>query len=213
MWSGGKDSALALDRARDQGLEIGCLLNVIDAATQRVRFHATRAELIVAQAQALRIPLRQLAVDWPQFEASFRAALAELADEGYAGVILGDIHLADVRAWYEERVRAAALQHVEPLWGEAPLALVREFVSRGGRAVVTCCELAKLDERWLGRIIDERFVDDIRGLPIDPAGENGEYHSFTFAGPLFRSPIPWRAGARRHDGAFVQLDLELSPGG
>lgn len=210
MWSGGKDSALALDRARDQGLEIGCLLNVIDAATQRVRFHATRAELIVAQAQALRIPLRQLAVGWPQFEASFRAALAELADEGYAGVILGDIHLADVRAWYEERVRAAALQHVEPLWGEAPLALVREFVSRGGRAVVTCCELAKLDERWLGRIIDERFVDEIAALPIDACGENGEYHSFAFAGPSFAAPVGWVAGFRHLESGFLQLEL-LSP--
>ena len=139
--------------------------------------------------------------------------LAELKREGFAGVVFGDIHLADVRAWYEERVRAAGLAHVEPIWGEARAALVAEFVASGSRAVITCCELPKLDETWLGRIIDERFVDDIRGLPIDPAGENGEYHSFTFAGPLFRSPVPWRAGARRHDGAFVQLDLELSPGG
>jgi len=213
MWSGGKDSALALMRARAKGLDVSRLLNFYDPATDRVRFHATRSDLIRAQAGAIGIELRQLGTPWERYEATFRDMLAELKREGFAGVVFGDIHLADVRAWYEERVRAAGLAHVEPIWGEAPAALVAEFVASGSRAVITCCELPKLDETWLGRIIDERFVDDIRGLPIDPAGENGEYHSFTFAGPLFRSPVPWRAGARRHDGAFVQLDLELSPGG
>ena len=210
MWSGGKDSALALARARERGLEVGCLLNVIDAATGRVRFHATRAELIAAQASALGIRLRQLATDWTGFEPSFRAALAELAADGYTGVIFGDIHLVDVRAWYEERVRGAGLEHVEPLWGEEPLALVREFVTRGGRAVVTCCELAKLDERWLGRIIDPRFVEEIAAEPIDPCGEKGEYHSFAFAGPLFREEVAWLAGPRHLESGFLQLEL-LSP--
>ena len=213
MWSGGKDSALALMRARAKGLDVSRLLNFYDPATDRVRFHATRSDIIRAQAGAIGIELRQLGTPWERYEATFRDMLAELKREGFAGVVFGDIHLADVRAWYEERVRAAGLAHVEPIWGEAPAALVAEFVASGSRAVITCCELPKLDETWLGRNIDERFVDDIRGLPIDPAGENGEYHSFTFAGPLFRSPVPWRAGARRHDGTFVQLDLELSPGG
>lgn len=213
MWSGGKDSALALMRARAKGLDVSRLLNFYDPATDRARFHVTRSDLIRAQAGAIGIELRQLGTPWERYEATFRDMLAELKREGFAGVVFGDIHLADVRAWYEERVRAAGLAHVEPIWGEAPAALVAEFVASGSRAVITCCELPKLDETWLGRIIDERFVDDIRGLPIDPAGENGEYHSFTFAGPLFCSPVPWRAGARRHDGAFVQLDLELSPGG
>ena len=207
MWSGGKDSALALARARERGLEVGCLLNVIDAATGRVRFHATRAELIAAQASALGIRLRQLATGWDGFEPAFRGALAELAADGYTGVIFGDIHLVDVRAWYEERVRAAGLEHVEPLWGEEPLALVREFVTRGGRAVVTCCELAKLDERWLGRIVDPRFVEEIAAEPIDPCGENGEYHSFAFAGPLFREEVPWVAGPRHLESGFLQLEL------
>lgn len=210
MWSGGKDSALALVRARERGLEIGCLVNVVDAATRRVRFHATRAELIAAQAEALGIPLRQLATSWPDFEASFQAALAGLAAEGYAGLILGDIHLADVRAWYEDRVRAAGLEHVEPLWGDAPLALVREYTARGGRAVVTCCELAKLDEGWLGRVIDAGSVEELARESIDPCGENGEYHSFAFAGPPFGREVPWVAGPRHLESGFLQLEL-LSP--
>jgi uncharacterized protein (TIGR00290 family) len=210
MWSGGKDSALALTRARARGLEIGALLNFIDAATRRVRFHATRAELIAAQAEAAGIPLRQCATTWDEFEGTFRSALDELRRQGFAGVVFGDIHLADVRAWYEDRVRAAGLVHVEPIWGTEPADLLDEFVAGGGRAVVTCCEVAKLDESWLGRTVDERFATDIASAGIDVCGENGEYHSFAFAGPAFREPVAWRAGARRTEGGFVQLDL-LSP--
>ena len=211
MWSGGKDSALALIRARSQGLDLPRLLNIYDPATDRVRFHATRSELIQAQAEAMGIELRRFGVAWERYEAAFGEMLAGLKAEGFAGVVFGDIHLADVRAWYEERVRAAGLEHVEPIWGEPPAALVAEFVASGSRAVITCCELPRLGEEWLGRIIDERFCADIGATGIDPAGENGEYHSFVYAGPVFRAPVRWRAGARRHEGDFVQLDLELGP--
>jgi uncharacterized protein (TIGR00290 family) len=213
MWSGGKDSALALLRARQQGRSVTRLVNFYDPATGRVRFHATRRELIQAQADAIGIPLRAYGVAWERYEPAFRAMLAELRAEGVRGVIFGDIHLADVRAWYEERVAAAGLEHVEPLWGAPPAALVEEFVTSGSRAVLTCCELPKLGREWLGRIIDERFAAEIAGTGIDPAGENGEYHSFAYAGPLFRAPVRWRPGAERLEGDFAQLDLELSPSG
>ncbi len=207
MWSGGKDSALALSRTRAQGLDVVRLVNFSDPESGRVRFHATRPELIRAQADALGIELRQQATSWAGYEAAFRETLAALRSEGFAGVVFGDIHLADVRAWYEDRVSAAGLEHVEPIWGEPSSALLREFVASGGRAVITCCEEGKLDERWLGRVIDDEFVRDIGALPIDPAGENGEYHSFVFAHPLFRAPIAWNAGGRLQDGRFIQLDI------
>ena len=213
MWSGGKDSALALLRARARGLAVTRLVNFYDPATDRVRFHATRSDLIAAQGEAINVELVQLGVAWERYEPAFRDLLARLKDDGFRGVVFGDIHLADVRAWYEDRVTAAGLEHIEPIWGEPPAALVAEFVASGSRAVLTCVQRSKLDERWLGRIIDERFAVEIGTTGIDPAGENGEYHSFTFAGPLFRSTVQWRPGARRDDGDFAQLDLELSPGG
>ena len=212
MWSGGKDSALALLRARARGIGVTRLLNIYDPATDRVRFHATRRELITAQADAIGLEIDQHGVPWERYDAAFREMLVGLKESGFRGVVFGDIHLADVRAWYEDRVRAAGLEHVEPLWGDAPADLIAEFVAGGSRAVLTCVQVTKLDETWLGRIIDERFVRDIAALPVDPAGENGEYHSFTFAGPLFRTPIRWRPGARRDEGDFAQLDLELSAG-
>ena len=208
MWSGGKDSALALLRARASGRHVTRLVNFFDPATERVRFHATRRELIEAQADAIGLEVLQIGVPWEGYEAAFQGMLADLRDEGFAGIAFGDIHLADVRAWFEERVRAAGLEHVEPIWGEPPAALLDEFVASGSRAVITCVETSKLDESWLGRVIDESFAQDIARLPIDPAGENGEYHSFTFAGPLFHEPLRYRTGERRSDGKFAQLDLE-----
>jgi len=211
MWSGGKDSALAADRARRSGLDIACLLNFYDRESGRVRFHATRAELVAEQAAAAGIAIRQYATSWSDFEPAFRGALDALVRDGVAGVVFGDIHLADVRAWYEERVRTAGLEHVEPLWGEPPRDLLDEFVATGGRAVITCCETAKIDESWLGRIVDEHFARDIQNVPIDPCGENGEYHSFAFAGPLFGRPLRWRPGERRGENGFVQLDILGAP--
>jgi uncharacterized protein (TIGR00290 family) len=207
MWSGGKDSALALWRARQRGLRVDWLVNVSDRATGRVRFHATPTAAIARQADAAGVRLVSLPTDWETFDVSLRQALDALVRDGCRGVVFGDIHLADVRAWYEERTRAAGLEHVEPLWGEASAALLAEFVAIGGRAVLTCVETAKLDRSWLGRVIDADFVRDIAATGIDPCGENGEYHSFAYRGPFFHAAVPWRAGERRDDGRFAQLDL------
>ena len=207
MWSGGKDSALALDRARRSGLDVGRLISFYDSVTGRVRFHATRVEMLEAQAAAIGVELRAIPTSWPEMEGSLDRELSSLRDDGFIGVIFGDIHLADVRDWYETRVVAAGLEHVEPIWGEAPPALLAEFISSGGRALLTCVELAKLDESWLGRVTDEQFALDILKTGVDVCGENGEYHSFAFDGRVFDQPVRWTAGERRLDGGFAQLDL------
>ena len=209
MWSGGKDSALALWRARQRGLHVDWLVNIHDRATGRVRFHATPIAAIASQAEGAEIQLVSVPTDWETFDASLREAFDQLVAQGCRGVVFGDIHLADVRGWYEERTRAAGLEHVEPLWGEDPLALLEEFVEVGGRAVLTCVETAKLNASWLGRVVDRDFLRDVRTTGIDPCGENGEYHSFAFAGPFFASPLAWRTGERRDDGRFAQLDVTV----
>ncbi len=207
MWSGGKDSALALDRAVRRGLEVERLVSFYDSTTRRVRFHATRVEMLEAQAASVGIRLRAIPTTWGEMEATLKHELATLREDGFTGVVFGDIHLADVRAWYEDRVTAAGLQHIEPIWSEPPELLLDEFIASGGRAVITCVELAKLDEAWLGRVIDERFASEIGTTGADPCGENGEYHSFAFAGPVFKKPLAWVAGERRLDSGFAQLDL------
>jgi uncharacterized protein (TIGR00290 family) len=207
MWSGGKDSALALQRARSAGLEVGRLLSFYDRLTGRVRFHATRVAMLEAQAEAVGIELRAVGTTWQEMEAKLGEELTALRSAGFAGVVFGDIHLADVRAWYEARVSAAGLEHVEPIWGDPPAQLLREFVDSGGRAVITCVDLGKLDAGWLGRIVDESFVTDVLESGIDPCGENGEYHSFAFAGPVFAHSVGWRRGEAHSEPGFSQLDL------
>ena len=207
MWSGGKDSALALARCRQQGADVRWLVTVHDDITRRVRFHATPIATIARQAAAAGVDHIAVPTSWAAFDAALASTLADLVRRGCTGLVFGDIHLADVRAWYEDRSRAAGLEHLEPLWGESPLVLLREFVGIGGRAVLTCVDSSALDPEWLGRVIDDQFVRDIVATGIDPCGENGEYHSFAFEGPFFSRPVSWRLGDRRSDGRFAQVDL------
>ena len=192
MWSGGKDSALAVSRAQSLGLDVTKLLNFYDVTTGRVRFHATTVTMLQVQAEALGIELRAVGSTWAEMDVRFSQELTTLRSDGFDGVVFGDIHLGDVRAWYEERVTAAGLRHV---------------VEAGGRAVITCVDLSRLDSSWLGRLIDEHFLDAISQAKVDACGENGEYHSFAFAGPMFKHPVAWRAGEIHAEPGFMQLDL------
>src|SRR5437660_907367 len=172
MWSGGKDSALAVSRAQSLGLDVTKLLNFYDVTTGRVRFHATTVTMLQVQAEALGIELRAVGSTWAEMDVRFSQELTTLRSDGFDGVVFGDIHLGDVRAWYEERVTAAGLRHVEPIWQVPSSDLLAEFVGTGGRAVVTCVDLARLDRSWLGRVIDETFVERVASTGIDPCGEN-----------------------------------------
>ncbi len=124
-------------------------------------------------------------------------------------MIFGNIHLADVRAWYEERVRAAGLEHIEPLWGEPPGELVREVIARGYAATLTCIEEAKADPAWLGQTLSEEVVAAFEARGIDACGERGEYHTLVTDGPLFRAPLRVVYGEAHVEGGFRQLDVRL----
>jgi uncharacterized protein (TIGR00290 family) len=181
---------LALDRALRQGLDIGYLFNIYEGASGRVRFHGVRSALIAAQAESIGIPLLQEATHPDDYETVFLRLLDRLLAEGIGGVIFGNIHLADIRAWYEERVTARGLEHREPLWGEVGEALLREVVARGYRARLVSVDLARTPELWLGRILDRDFITEILArADIDPCGERGEYHTFVDDGPIFRVPL------------------------
>jgi uncharacterized protein (TIGR00290 family) len=208
FWSGGKDSWLALTRARRRGITVTTLVNLYDEPTGRVRFHAVHHELIAAQAFALGLRLHQHPVPPDGYETAFRAALARLVETGHTGAVFGNIHLADVRAWFEERVTAAGLAHVEPLWGEPSAALLDAFVTAGATAIVTCVATDRLPAAWLGRPVDEALATDLARHPeVDPCGERGEYHTFVYAGPGFAEPVAWRPGPIREAEGFATLEL------
>lgn len=193
-WSGGKDSALALDRMLRAGLDVRWLFNFHDASSGRVRFHGTRCELIGAQARSLGLELIARATDATGFESAFRDTLKELSRRGARSIAFGNIHLADVRAWYEERTTGAGFMHLEPLWGEKPRKLVEEFLVRGYRARVASVDLQLGNAAWTGRELDFALVDEIVAHGADAAGEQGEYHTFVFDGPAFAEPVAARLG-------------------
>ena len=212
FWSGGKDSLLALDRATRAGLEVSHLINMSEGNTGRVRFHGVRRELIRAQAQSLGKALLQFETHPDSFEQAFAKALAEARKLGIEAIAFGNIHLADVRAWYEERTTAAGFRHVEPIWGEPPGALVREFVARGHLSKIVSVYLdAGGKPEWLGRDITTDFIEAVEYAGADPAGECGEYHSFAYGGPLFGDELHIRADERFERERHLVLDLAITP--
>ncbi len=208
-FSGGKDSILALDRALRAGARVEYLLTLYDEASQRVRFHNVPIALIQAQADALGIPLLAYPNTPERFEAVFLQALQELRQRDIDTILFGNIHLADVRAWYEERTTAAGLLHREPLWGEAPAQLVRAYLARSYKAVLTCIELTRARPAWLGAQLNEALVEEFEQAGIDPCGERGEYHTFVYDGPLFAHPLPVHPGSVSEAAGFRMLDVYL----
>lgn len=208
MSSGGKDSTLALDRARREGLDVRILANLYDRASGRVRFHGVRAPLIAQQAEALGLTCLQSATGADDFDTEFETLLTTLRQRGCDGVVFGNIHLADVREWYETRVRAAGLEHVEPLWGEPPIELVYEVIERGYRALIVGVDVHRGAAAFLGKELDADIVTEL-GIAegLDPAGERGEYHTFVYDGPAFTAPVPVRPGEVREANGHRQLDL------
>ncbi len=195
MTSGGKDSTLALDRARRQGLDVRYLANIYEGSTGRVRFHGVRQELIARQAQAFGLEIVNAHTYPDPFEPVFLGVLNALKRRGVTGIVFGNIHLQDVRAWYEERVHAVGLEHVEPLWGEPAVELAWEVIERGYHAMVVSVDLEQRAASFLGREFDADLVTEMTTIDdLDPCGEHGEYHTFVFDGPEFRHPIEFTQG-------------------
>jgi len=211
LWSGGKDSLLALDRAQRQGLEVTHLVNIFEGDSQRVRFHGVPQALIAEQARALGKTFLGQSTHPDTFEEAFLKALNILKTEGISGIVFGNIHLADIRAWYEERVRAAGFEHIEPLWGEPPIHLIREFVARGHRSrIVSVYPEYGGRPEWLGQDFSPAFINELEQTPgIDVCGECGEYHSFAWGGPLFQWEIPIHSLGTFTRDAHLCLDLKL----
>jgi uncharacterized protein (TIGR00290 family) len=213
MTSGGKDAMLALDRARRTGLDVSLLVSLYDGATSRIRFHGVRRQLLDLQAAALGMEVLALPVPPGGYEPVFNDALDALRARGLSGVIFGNISLADVRAWYEQRVVAAGLEHVEPLWGGPAVEVAWEVVERGFRALVVSVNLEERATTFLGREFDADLVTQISVIDrLDPSGERGEYHTFVFDGPDFAHPVGFTRGQPMELEGHRVLDL-LPPNG
>jgi uncharacterized protein (TIGR00290 family) len=212
MSSGGKDSTLALDRARRARVDLKFLVNIYEGSSNRVHFHGVRKELIERQARSFGLELVSNHTHPDDFETVFLATLKELKERGAEGIVFGNVHLKDVRKWYEERVMAAGLEHLEPIWGEPPIELVWEIVERGYQAIVTSVDPARGAAQFLGREMDADLVTDLGVTDdLDPCGESGEYHTFVYDGPEFLHPVEFEIGETLEVEGHKFIDLLPTP--
>ena len=197
-WSGGKDSALALYKVRQAGrYDIQTLLTTVSTPYQRISMHGVRTALLERQAAALGLPCRQLLLpEMPSmatYEQLMGDTLRELQQAGATVSIFGDIFLEDLRRYREAKLAEIGLQATFPLWGRPTAELIREFIGLGFKTITTCVNAQYLDRSFVGRVIDEEFLRDLPAN-VDPCGENGEFHTFVFDGPLFSQPIAFEKG-------------------
>jgi diphthamide synthase (EF-2-diphthine--ammonia ligase) len=190
------------------------LLTTTNAAFDRVAMHAVRRELLDAQARAARLPLHVLPLPWPcsneQYEAIMKTAIAGFVADGFTHVAFGDLFLADVRRYREERLAGTGLEPLFPIWKTKPTRdLAEDMIEAGLKARLTCVDPRKLDRSFAGREFDPQLLAD---LPdgIDPCGENGEFHSFAYAGPMFTGEINLKIGETVDRDGFVFSDLKLT---
>lgn len=199
-WSSGKDSALALHYLlQDKGVSIGHLLTTINEAQQRVSMHGVRRSLLETQLKAIGLPYTIVSI--PEqcinttYEFIMQEAVAPLVREGFEYAAFGDIFLEDLKQYREQQLAQIGLKGLFPLWKRDSISVVDEFINLGFKAITVSVNAQYLDESFVGRVLDHDFIDD---LPpgVDPAGENGEFHTFCFDAPYFKTPIDFTIGEK-----------------
>ena len=210
-WSGGKDSALVLwTLRREQNVEPRALLTTVTDEYARISMHGVRRELLQAQARAAGLPV--LEVEIPPacsndiYEQRMAQALASREIDGAEEIAFGDLFLEDIRAYREERLSQVGKRAVFPVWGRNTAALARTFIDAGFQAMLVCVDPRQLDPSFAGRSFDDELLRD---LPegVDPCGENGEFHTFVHAGPIFEEPIPCEVGEISMRDGFAFCDI------
>ncbi len=197
-WSGGKDSAIALYKVlQNDQFQVKKLLTTINQHHSRVTMHGVREELIQQQAELLGIPLKKLMLpenpSMETYEGLMESAMNELKSEGIAHAIYGDIFLEDLRKYREQQLHELGFETVFPIWKRDTKELLLEFIELGFKTILVSVKSECLDQSFAGRVIDRSFLDDLPG-EVDPCGENGEFHTFVFDGPIFPSPVQFEVG-------------------
>jgi uncharacterized protein (TIGR00290 family) len=215
-WSGGKDSAMALHALLQRPeVRVAALLTTVTDTFDRISMHGVRRELLVQQVQSIGLPLHEVHIPPqcvnPIYEARMEEALRIHYAEGVRTVAFGDIFLEDLRAYREKNLARIGMTALFPIWKRDTRELIRSFHAARFRAIAACIDPKKLDRSFAGRELDDSFFRDLPA-EVDPCGENGEFHTFVFDGPIFRNPIPVRAGEVVQRDSFIYCDLLLAEG-
>lgn len=209
-WSGGKDSAWALHALRGAAdVEVAGLFTTVNES--RIAVHGVSRALLERQALATGLPL--VAVDLPapcandEYERAMRHLVARSLREGITHFAFGDLFLEDIRRYREKQFAGSGIALLFPLWGLPTDRLARDMTQAGTKAWIACVDTERAPRAWAGACYDARFIERI-AAPIDPCGENGEFHTLVFEGPMLGRPVPCRPGRVRDEGRFVYSELE-----
>jgi len=210
-WSGGKDSAMALyEIQKAKRYEIVSLLTTITEAYDRVSMHGVPRILVEQQAHALGLPLQEVFIPKDssneEYETRMEEILTRFKQKGVSRVVFGDVFLEDVRKYRKDNLLKLGMKGLFPLWGWHTAEITRSFIALGFQAITTCVDVKVLDKSFVGRILDKYFLTDLP-LNVDPAGENGEFHSFVFDGPIFKERINYTLGEQVLRDSFYFCDL------
>jgi len=197
-WSGGKDSALALyELQKSDHYEIVTLLTTVTKDYDRISMHGVRRSLLERQAAALTLPLEILYISKncsnDEYESNMREVLETYLKKGISSVVFGDLFLGDIRTYREENLAKMGMKGIFPLWKRNTTELANTFIELGFKAVITCIDSKVLDKHFVGRLYDLQFISELPAT-VDPCGENGEFHSFVYDGPIFQKKIVYTLG-------------------
>ena len=210
-WSSGKDSAWALHTVRQtREVDVVALLTTINRDYSRVAMHAVRESLVEMQAAAVGLPLVKVPIPArcknQDYERSMASAMERARAEGVFHTVFGDLYLEDIRAYREKSLTTCGMKAVFPLWRKDTRVLAKEMLERGLSAYITCVDPSQLDRAFAGRRFDSKFLAELP-REVDPCGENGEFHTFACAGPVFRRPLTINVGEIVERDGFVFADL------
>ncbi len=216
-WSGGKDSAISLYEIQKNGkYEILTLLTTITDDYDRVSLHGVPRTLVEQQAHSLGLPIQEVfipkACSNEEYDSKMGEVLTKFKQDGIAQVVFGDVFLEWVKKYREDNLAKLGMKGIFPLWGRDTAELTRSFIALGFQAIITCINSKVLDKRFAGRRLDEHFLAE---LPpnVDPCGENGEFHSFVFDGPIFKERIAYTLGESVLRNSFYFCELLPKEGG
>jgi uncharacterized protein (TIGR00290 family) len=210
-WSSGKDSAFALHEVRQTGaFDVVGALTTVNETFGRVSIHGVREEVLKSQLAAAGLPANVVPIPHPcpneVYEERMVAAMADAKRNGITHVIFGDLFLADIRAYREQKLAGTGIAPVFPLWGRQTAALAREMIANGFEARLVTVDRAELDSSFAGRSFDQALLADLPA-GIDPCGENGEFHTCVVAGPMFSHRIEVASGEVVERDGFAYCDL------
>jgi uncharacterized protein (TIGR00290 family) len=213
-WSSGKDSAWALHTLQQNpDVEVVGLFCTINQEFERISMHGIRIELLQKQAESLELPLRMIEIPYPcsnvEYEKIMGDFVEQVKNDGVECFAFGDLFLEDVRNYREEKLKNCGIQPIFPIWGIPTEKLAQTMLQNSLRTMVICIDSQRLSEDFLGKEFDEDFLNALPAT-IDPCGENGEFHTFVFDGPMFKSPLNVQLGEQFKRKNFTYVDLQLS---